>query len=107
MNARTKGGAKQEFEQKKQRGNEYTLEYYGTKLQLYLRIGEPWAHFGNSTQVVLAHAADGINIQPCKTKLFQSKVEYLGHRLAKEEFLLSQNMYRRSKTGPYRRHESK
>ena len=36
MNARTKAGAKQEFEQKKQEVNEDTLEYYDTKLQLYL-----------------------------------------------------------------------
>ena len=38
---------------------------------------EPWAHFGHLTQIVLAHAAAGIKIQPCKTKLFQSDVEYL------------------------------
>ena len=25
----------------------------------------------------------GIKIQPCKTKLFQSEVEYLGHRISK------------------------
>ena len=36
MNARTKGGLKQEFEQKKQGVNEDALEYYDTKLQLYL-----------------------------------------------------------------------
>ena len=36
MNARTKGGAKEEFEQKKQRVNEDALEYYDNKLQLYL-----------------------------------------------------------------------
>ena len=36
MNARTKGGAKQEFEQKMQGVNEDALEYYDTKLQLYL-----------------------------------------------------------------------
>ena len=36
MNARTKGGAKEEFEQKKQGVNEDALEYYDTKLQLYL-----------------------------------------------------------------------
>ena len=35
------------------------------------------------TQVVLAHAAAGIKIQPCKTKLFQSEVEYLGHEISK------------------------
>ena len=36
MNAWTKGGAKEEFEQKKQGVNEDALEYYDTKLQLYL-----------------------------------------------------------------------
>ena len=46
--------------------------------------GEPWAHFRHLTQVVLAHRAAGIKIQPCKTKLFQSEVEYLGTRSAKE-----------------------
>ena len=29
------------------------------------------------------HAAAGIKIQPCKTKLFQSEVEYLGHKISK------------------------
>ena len=36
MNARTKGGAKQEFDQKKKGTKEDTLEYYDIKLQLYL-----------------------------------------------------------------------
>ena len=45
--------------------------------------GEPWAHFGHLAQVVRAHAAGGIKIQPCKTKLFQSEVEYLGHKISK------------------------
>ena len=36
MNARTKGGAKKEFEQKKQGADKDALEYYDTKLQLYL-----------------------------------------------------------------------
>ena len=38
MNERTKGGTKQEFEHKKQGVNEDTLEYYDTKLQLYLQV---------------------------------------------------------------------
>ena len=42
-----------------------------------------WVHFGHLTKVILAHAAAGIKIQPCKTKLFQSKVEYLGHKISK------------------------
>ena len=47
-----------------------------------------WAHFGHLTQVNLAHAAAGINIQPCKTKLFQSEEEYLGHRICKDGVLI-------------------
>ena len=45
--------------------------------------GKPWAHLGHLTQVVLAHTAAGIKIQPCKTKLFQSKMEYLGYKISK------------------------
>ena len=36
MNTRTKGGAKQEFKEKKLGLNQEILEYYDTKLQLYL-----------------------------------------------------------------------
>ena len=39
-------------------------------------------------QVVLAHTATGIKIQPCKTKLFQSEVEYLGHKISKGRVLM-------------------
>ena len=46
--------------------------------------GKLWDHFGHLTWVVLAHKAAEIKIQPCKTKLFQSKVEYLGHKISKE-----------------------
>ena len=45
--------------------------------------GKPWVHFGHLTLVVFAHVASWIKIQPCKTKLFQSDVEYLGHRISK------------------------
>ena len=31
----------------------------------------------------MAHVAAGIKIQSCKTKLFQSEVEYLGHKISK------------------------
>ena len=37
MNTRTKGGAKEEFEQKKQGADKDALEYYNTKLHLYLQ----------------------------------------------------------------------
>ena len=33
--------------------------------------------------MVLAHEATVIKIQQCKTKLFLSKVEYLGHKISK------------------------
>ena len=38
--------------------------------------GEPLAHFGHLSQEVRAHVAPGIKIQPYKTELFQSEVEY-------------------------------
>ena len=34
-----------------------------------------WALFRHLAQVARAHAATGVKIQPCKTKLFQSEVE--------------------------------
>ena len=55
-------------------------------------IGQRWkcvqqdagrGHEGHIALVVQAHAAAGIKIQPCKTKLFQSEVEYLGHKISK------------------------
>ena len=50
---------------------------------IFTYSGKPWAHFGQLTQEVLAHMAAGIKIQPCKTNLFQSKMEYLGHKISK------------------------
>ena len=44
---------------------------------------EPWTHFGHLAQVVRVHAAAGIKIHSCKTKLFQSEVEYLGQKISK------------------------
>ena len=55
---------------------EFWKSYLDDKLTF---SGEPWAQIRHLTQVVLAHVAAGIKIQPCKTKLFQSKVEYLRH----------------------------
>ena len=46
--------------------------------------GEPWAHLGHLAQMVQAHVAAGIKIQPLKTKLFQSEVEYFGHKISKD-----------------------
>ena len=45
--------------------------------------GEPWVHFRHLAQVVRVQVAAGIKIQPCKTKLFQSEVEHLGHKISK------------------------
>ena len=39
--------------------------------------------FGHLTQVVREHWAARIKIQPCKTKLFQSEMEHLGHKISK------------------------
>ena len=53
-----------------------------TRILIFSR--QPWSNFGHLTQVFLVHAAAGIKIHPCKTKLFQSEVEDLGHRISKE-----------------------
>ena len=45
---------------------------------------KPRIHFGHLSQVVRVHAAAGIKIQPCKSKLFQSEVEYLGHKISRK-----------------------
>ena len=67
--------------------------------------GEPWAHFRHLAQVVRANGVAGIKIQPCKTKLFQSKVEYLGHKISKGGVSMILCRCRRSKTGQYQRVE--
>ena len=44
--------------------------------------------FWTFSHVVQAHAAAGIKKQPCKTKLFQSEEEYLGHKISKGGVLM-------------------
>ena len=61
---------------------------------------EPWAHFGHLAQVVQGHAAAGIKIQPCKTKLFQPEVEYLGHKISKGGVLMTPEYVQRIKDWP-------
>ena len=67
--------------------------------------GEPWAHFRHLAQVVRVHTAPGIKIQPFKTKLFQSEVKYLGHKINKCGVSIIRSTCRRSKTGRYQRVE--
>ena len=40
---------------------------------------DTWEHLEHLKKIVQAHTKAGIKIQPCKTKIFQSEVEYLGH----------------------------
>ena len=68
---------------------------------------EPLAHFRHAAQVVQAHSATGIKIQSCKTKLFQSDVQYLGHKISKGGVSMIQIMCRRSKTDQYGRVEKR
>ena len=51
-------------------------------------------------QVVQAHAAPGIKIQPCKTKLFWSEVEYLGHKISKAGVLMIPEFLQKIKDWP-------
>ena len=67
---------------------EVDQDFWTSCLEIILTYsGEPWAHSGLLKQVVLAHVAAGIWIQPCKTKLFHSRWSIGGTRLAKEESL--------------------
>ena len=50
--------------------------------------------------MVLAHAAVGIKIQPCKAKLIQSEGEYLGHRISKEGVSMKPEYVQRIKDWP-------
>ena len=49
------------------------------------------------------HAAGGIKIQPCKTKLFQSEVAYLGHRIRKGEVSMIPEYVQKIKDWPLQR----
>ena len=62
--------------------------------------GEPWAHYRHVVQVVRAHSAAGIKIQPCNTKLVQSEVEYLRHRNSKGGVLMIPEYVQRIKNWP-------
>ena len=41
---------------------------------------DPWGHLKHLRKVVQAHTKAGMKIHPKKTKIFQSEVEYLGHK---------------------------
>ena len=41
-----------------------------------------WEHYGHLKLIVEAHLKAGIKFQPCKTKLFRTETEYLGHRVS-------------------------
>ena len=53
--------------------------------------------------MVQAHSAAGIKIQPCKTKLFQSEVEYLGHKISKGGVLMNPEYVQKIKDWPLRK----
>ena len=59
---------------------------------------DPWEHLEHLRKVVQAHTKAEIRIQPKKTKIFRSEVEYLGHkveqRLSSNAGRLHQGTYR-------------
>ena len=65
--------------------------------------GEPMAHFRHLTQTVLAHAAAGIKIPPCKTTLFHSDVDYLGHKISKGGVSMIPEYVQKIKDWPFRK----
>ena len=52
------------------------------------------------SQVVRAHPATGIKIQPYKTKQFQSEVEYFGHKISKGGVLMIPEYVQKIKDWP-------
>ena len=46
-------------------------------------LTDSWGHLEHLRKVVQVHTKAGIKIQPKKTKIFQSEVEYLGLKVSK------------------------
>ena len=60
---------------------EYWLSYLDDILVYSM---DSWEHLEHLRKIVHAHTKAGIKIQPSKTKIFQSEVEYLGHKVSKQ-----------------------
>ena len=62
-------------------GSPYLIAYLDDLLIFTKRLPE---HLQTLRQVLQMHRDAGIKIKASKTKLFQSKITYLGHRVSKE-----------------------
>ena len=82
MNARTKGGAKQEFELKKQEVNEDAQEYYETKTQLYLyAYDEGNRNLQEFKRLTLNDLRNLEMMRSCWNELSQRTVDWVAIRL--------------------------
>ena len=102
MNGRTKGGAKQEFEQKKQWVNEDTLKYYDTKLQLYLHA---YAEGERNIQEFKRQTLNGLRkldmMKSCWNKLSKRTTDWAKIRWTIEHQLTVQRNWNLHPRNPY------
>ena len=54
---------------------------------------DTWAHLARLREVLEAHRhrQGGVRLKPAKTKLFQAKVDYLGHILSREGIAMQED----------------
>ena len=91
MNARTNGGAKQEFEHKKQEGNDDALEYYDTKLQLYLHAyDEGERNIQEFKRLTLNRLRNLEMMKSCWNELSKRTIDWAAIRLTIEDQLTVQ-----------------
>ena len=101
MNARTKGGAKEEFESKKQGVNEDTLEYYDTKLQLYLHAYDEGERNVQEFKRLTLNGLRNIGmIQQCWNVLSKRTENWADIRMAIEDQLTVQRNWNLHKSNP-------
>ena len=82
MNARTKGGGKQEFEYKKQGVNEDALEYYNTKMQVYKHTYDEGERNIQDKRLTLNCLRNLEMMKSCWNKLSKKTINWAAIRLA-------------------------
>ena len=91
MNARTNEGAMQEFEHKKQGVNEDALEYYDTKLQLYLQASDKGKRNIQEFKRLTLNGLRNLEMmKSCWNELSKRTIDWAGIRLTIEDQLTVQ-----------------
>ena len=62
----------------------YSLHWLSCLDDILVYLSDLWEDLEHLRKVVQAHTQTGSKIQPMKTKIFQSEVECLGHKVSKD-----------------------